>query len=90
MTQSFPVSILHTGYTYSEILTSVLKAAGSGVASLGTDTCTAFWEKAARDIGEMVGGKWKNHPLAVELGMGVYSYLEQKCRSKSSGAEVTT
>ena len=57
--------------------------------ALGTDACTAFWEKAARDIGEMVGGKWKNHPLAVELGMGVYSYLEQKCRSKSSGAEVT-
>ena len=40
LTQSFPVSVLHTGYTYSEILTSVLKAAGSGVASLGTNTCS--------------------------------------------------
>lgn len=53
--------------------------------ALGTDACTVFWERAAKDIGDMVGGKWKNHPLAMELGLAVYSYLEQKCKAKSPG-----
>lgn len=35
LTQSFPVSVLQTGYSYSEMMTSVLKAAGSGVESMG-------------------------------------------------------
>ena len=52
--------------------------------AIGSDTCLAFWEKAAKDIGELVGGKWNNHPLAMELGMALYSYLEQKCKAKSS------
>lgn len=55
--------------------------------TLGTDTCLAFWEKAAKDIGELVGGKWNNHPLAMELGLAVYSYLEKK--SKAKGMEGT-
>ena len=55
--------------------------------ALGTDACLAFWEKAAKDIGELVGGKWKNHPLAMELGISLYSYLEKKC--KAGSAEVT-
>ena len=59
-----------------------------GPPALGTDACLAFWEKAAKDIGELVGGKWNNHPLAMELGMAVYSYLEQKCKAKTPGAEV--
>jgi hypothetical protein len=52
--------------------------------ALGTDACLAFWEKAAKDIGELVGGKWNNHPLAMELGMAMYSYLEKKCKAKSA------
>ena len=28
-------------------------------------------------------------PLAMELGLAVYSYLEQKCKAKSPGAGVT-
>ena len=30
----------------------------------GTEECTAFWEKAAADIGTMIGRKWQNHRLA--------------------------
>lgn len=33
--------------------------------AVGTDGCTVFWEKAAADIGKLVGAKWKNHPLAM-------------------------
>ncbi len=47
---------------------------------VGTEACVAFWEKAAREIGALVGGKWKNHPLAMEMGIGVCGYLERKCR----------
>ena len=53
--------------------------------ALGTDACLTFWEKAAKDIGELVGGKWNNHPLAMELGMAMYSYLEKMCKAKSMG-----
>lgn len=52
---------------------------------VGTDACLAFWEKAAEDIGKLVGGKWNNHPLAMELGLALYSYLEKKCRAKGGG-----
>lgn len=55
--------------------------------AIGTAACAAFWEKAAKNIGELVGGKWNNHPLAMELGLAMYSYLEQKCKAK--GMEVT-
>ena len=55
--------------------------------AMGTDACLVFWEKAAKNIGELVGGKWNNHPLAIELGMAMYSYLEKKCKAK--GIEVT-
>ena len=51
--------------------------------AIGTDACVAFWEQAAKDIGELVGGKWNNHPLAMELGLAVYSYLESKCKAQS-------
>ena len=49
---------------------------------VGTDSCTAFWEKAAADIGAMVGGKWKNHPLAMDVGIALYGYIEKKCKAK--------
>ena len=54
--------------------------------AIGSDACLAFWEKAAKDIGELVGGRWSNHPQAMELGMALYSYLEQKY--KANRAEV--
>jgi hypothetical protein len=47
-------------------------------------------EKAAKDIGELVGGKWNNHPLAMELGMALYSYLEKKCKDKSAEVAMCT
>ncbi len=50
---------------------------------LGTDECAAFWEKAAKDIATLVGEKWKNHPLAMDLGVALYGYLEKK--SKGGG-----
>ena len=51
--------------------------------AIGTDACTAFWESAAKDAGALVGDKWNNHPLAMEMTLGVYSYLEKKCKAKS-------
>ena len=48
----------------------------------GSNACTSFWEKAAKDIGELVGGKWKNHPLAVALGIALYGYIETKGTAK--------
>lgn len=56
--------------------------------AIGTGACDAFWESAAKDIGELVSGKWNNHPLAMDLGIAVYGYLEKKCKAKSSAAEV--
>ena len=35
------------------------------------------------DACELVGSKWKNHPLAMEVMLGIYSYLEKKCKAKS-------
>ncbi len=52
--------------------------------AVGTDGCTGFWEKAAGDICSLVGGKWNNHPLAIELGTAVYGYLEKKCKGGGS------
>ncbi len=52
--------------------------------AIGTDACTGFWEKAAGDICGLVGGKWNNHPLAIELGVAVYGYLEKKCKGGGS------
>ena len=53
--------------------------------AVGTDECTAFWEKAAVDIGKLVGEKWKNHPLAMEVGVALYGYIETKCKAKGGG-----
>lgn len=51
----------------------------------GTDACIAFWEKAADDIGALVGRKWNNHPLAMDIGVALYGYLEKKCKAKGGG-----
>lgn len=52
----------------------------------GTDACIAFWEKAADDIGALVGRKWNNHPLAMDIGVALYGYLEKKCKAKGGGS----
>ena len=54
--------------------------------AIGADACVAFWEKAADDIGVLVGGKWKNHPLALDIGVALYGYLEKKCKAKGGGS----
>ena len=54
--------------------------------AVGTDECTAFWEKAAVDIGKLVGEKWKDHPLAMEVGVALYGYIETKCKAKGGGS----
>ena len=37
---------------------------------------------AAADIGKLVDAKWKNHPLAMRIGVAMYEYLEKKCKAK--------
>lgn len=54
--------------------------------AVGTDACIAFWEKAAVDIGKLIGEKWNNHLLAMDLGMALYGYLEKKCKAKDGGS----
>ena len=51
--------------------------------AIGAEGCTDFWMQAAEDINELVGRRWDNHPLAVELGCAVYGYLETKCKAKT-------
>ena len=51
--------------------------------AVGTDACTSFWETAAKDIGALVAQKWNNHPLAMGIGIALYSYLEKKCKTKT-------
>ena len=52
----------------------------------GTDECITFWEKAADDIGALVGRKWNNHPLALDMGVALYGYIEKKCKAKGGGS----
>ena len=42
--------------------------------------------RAAQDIGALVGTKWKNHPLAMDLGIALYGYIEKKCKAKGGGS----
>ena len=50
--------------------------------AVGTDACVRCWDAAAKDMAALVGGKWKNHPLAMALGIALCGYLEQQCKSK--------
>ena len=50
--------------------------------AMGSDACAAFWEQTASDIGALVGKKWKNHPLAMDIGVALYGYLEKKGKGK--------
>lgn len=53
--------------------------------AIGTEACTVFWQEAAKDVSELVSGKWHDHPLATEVMLGIYSYLEKKCKKKGGG-----
>lgn len=44
----------------------------------GTPGSLPFWEKTAKDMSDLVSGKWDNHPLAMELLKAVYCYLAIK------------
>ena len=54
--------------------------------AVGTDECTIYWQNAAKDIGTLVGKKWNNHTLAMDVGMALYGYLEKKCKAKGGGS----
>ena len=53
--------------------------------AVGTEACTVFWETAAMDIKILVSKKWNNHPLATDIGIALYGYLEKKCKAKGGG-----
>ncbi len=44
----------------------------------GTPECIPFWVKTAKDMSDLVAGKWDNHPLAMELMKALYFYLAIK------------
>ena len=48
--------------------------------------CEEFWHKAGKDLTEMVSRKWNNHPLAMDLGVALYGYIEKKCKAKGGGS----
>ncbi len=49
----------------------------------GSEAAIRFWNQTADEISRLVSGKWANHPLAVEMGMAVYYYLDIKSRMRS-------
>ena len=48
--------------------------------------CEEFWYKAGKELTTIVGTKWKNHPLAMKLGLALFAYIENK--SKEAGDSV--
>ena len=52
-----------------------------------SESSAAYWEKTADDISNLVGLKWRNHPLAMAVGVALYEYLEKKCKAKNEHAE---
>ena len=52
-----------------------------------TEACAVFWKTAARDIGILVSKKWNNNPLAMDIGIALYGYLEKKCKNKGGKCE---
>ena len=43
-----------------------------------------WWEKAADALAEF-GNKHYNHPLALQLGVAIYEYIEIKAKAKENG-----
>ena len=50
--------------------------------AVNTDASYVFWRKAAKDISAVVSVKWNDHPLAMDMGVALYKYLDKKCRAK--------
>ncbi len=46
---------------------------------------TSWWEKAA-DALNAFSNAHEQHPLAVEIGVALYSYIEVKAKAKGGGA----
>ena len=47
--------------------------------------CEDFWYKAGKELTEAVGTKWKNHPLAMKLGLALFTYIENKSKEAGDG-----
>ena len=47
--------------------------------------CEDFWYKAGKELTEVVGTKWKNHPLAMKLGLALFTYIENKSKEAGDG-----
>ena len=46
--------------------------------------CEDFWYKAGTELTAIVGTKWKNHPLAMKLGLSLFAYIENKSKDGNS------
>ncbi len=49
--------------------------------------CEEFWYKAGKELTDIVGKKWNNHPLAMKLGLALFVYIENKSKDKGGGAQ---
>lgn len=54
----------------------------SQVPRLDDTGCDDFWANAAGVLAE-AGNKWRHHPLAEKVFLGIYEYLEIKQRELS-------
>ena len=54
-------------------------------AAKGTNAAITFWERATKDMGALIGEKWRNHPLAMEVGTALWNYLEVKYNAQDGG-----
>lgn len=54
----------------------------SDVPRLKDPGCDAFWARAAGVLAE-AGNRWRQHPLAEKVFLGIYEYLEIKQKELS-------
>lgn len=45
-----------------------------------------WWMQAAEEAGQVCGA-WNNHPLAIEVFVALYSYIDGKAKKKTEEAE---
>ena len=55
--------------------------------SMNENGCEDFWYKAGKELTDIVGKKWSNHPLAMKLGLALFAYIENKSKDKGGGAQ---
>ena len=53
----------------------------------GSEEAIAWWEAAVDEISDLVGKKWNNHPLIMQVMLGVFSYLEHKAKEATKHAQ---